>query len=283
MIKRGLCFSGGGIKAFAHIGALKALEEKNLKFDMVAGTSSGSIVAILYALGYSSDEMYQILKKYIKKVRYIDIKNIFKIIIGLITTGKIVVDGLNGGSFLTKAMKEIGKEHNITNIHQIKMPLVIPAVNLRSGELIVFSSKQIRGNISDKIKYITNAPIDVAVRSSCSFPGVFSPCMYQKMQLIDGGVRENVAWKELKEIGAEKILGINFDSNEDVMDCCQNMIEILERSFSLMEHELARYELEGIDELITISTKKVGLLETSQIDYLYETGYKIAKKILTTK
>ena len=283
MIKRGLCFSGGGIKAFAHIGALKALEEKNLKFDMVAGTSSGSIVAILYALGYSSDEMYEILKTYIKKVKYIDITNIFKIIIGLITTRKIVGDGLNSGGFLTKAMLEISQQNDIKYINEIKMPLVIPAVNLRSGELIVFSSKQIRGNISDKIKYITNVPIDVAVRSSCSFPGVFSPCIYQNMQLIDGGVRENVAWKELKDIGAEKILGINFDSNEDVMDCCQNMIEILERSFSLMEHELARYELKGIDELITISTKKVGLLETSKIDYLYETGYKIAKKMLTTK
>lgn len=278
MLKRGLCFSGGGIKAFAHIGALKALEEKNLAFDMVAGTSSGSIVAILYALGYSSDEMYEILKKYMKKVKYIDLKNILKIIIGLITTGKIVVDGLNSGSFLTKAMKEISKEKEITNMYEIKMPIVIPAVNLRSGELIVFSSKQIRGNISDKIKYITNAPIDVAVRSSCSFPGVFSPCQYRKMQLIDGGVRENIAWKELKEIGAEKILGINFESNEDITDCCKNMIEILERSIGLMEHELASYELKGIDELITIATKKVGLLEISQIDYLYETGYKIAKK-----
>ena len=98
------------------------------------------------------------------------------------------------------------------------------------------------------------------------------------MQLIDGGVRENIAWKELKEIGAEKILGINFESNEDITDCCKNMIEILERSIGLMEHELASYELKGIDELITIATKKVGLLEISQIDYLYETGYKIAKK-----
>ena len=80
MIKNGICFSGGGIKAFAHIGALKALEEKNMQFDMVAGTSSGSIIAVLYALGYKSDEMYKILTKYIKKVRYIDIENIFKII-----------------------------------------------------------------------------------------------------------------------------------------------------------------------------------------------------------
>ena len=53
---RGLCFSGGGIKVASHIGALKALEEKNIKFDCVSGASSGSIIATLYALGYNSDE-----------------------------------------------------------------------------------------------------------------------------------------------------------------------------------------------------------------------------------
>ena len=66
MQKIGLCFSGGGIKAFAHIGALKAFEEKNIKFDMVAGTSSGSIIATLYALGYKSDAMNEILRRYIR-------------------------------------------------------------------------------------------------------------------------------------------------------------------------------------------------------------------------
>lgn len=47
---RGLCFSGGGIKAAAHIGALKAFEEENIKFDCVSGASSGSIIATMYAL-----------------------------------------------------------------------------------------------------------------------------------------------------------------------------------------------------------------------------------------
>ena len=60
----GLCFSGGGIKAAAHIGALKAIEEKNMKFEYVSGTSSGSIIATLYALGYTSDEMLEIFKRY---------------------------------------------------------------------------------------------------------------------------------------------------------------------------------------------------------------------------
>lgn len=282
-MKKALCLSGGGIKAFSHIGALKALEEKNLRFDMVAGTSSGSIIAILYALGYSSDEMYKTLKRYLKKVRYIDIKNIFKIVGGLLFTGKIIVDGLNSGNFLTKAMKEICKENNVYKMNDIKMPIAIPAVNLQNGEVIIFSSKEIRQKFSDEIKYVVDAPIDIAVRSSCSFPIVFSPCTYKKNQLIDGGVRENVAWKELKEMGADKVLGINFESRAKKDDCCKNLIDIAVRSIGLMEHELSNYELDGIDELITITTKKVGLLDTSDIDYLYEKGYKITKKYIDDK
>ena len=280
---KALCFSGGGIKAFAHIGALKALEESNLKFDMVAGTSSGSIVAILYALGYSSSDMYKTLKKYLKKVKYMDIKNFFKIIGGLLFTGRIIVDGLNSGNFLTKAMKEICIENNVFKMNDIKIPVAIPAVNLENGEVIIFSSKEIRQNISDEIRYIVDAPIEVAVRSSCSFPVVFSPRMYKKMQLVDGGVRENVAWKELKEMGADSVLGINFASKSKKYECYENMIDIAVRSIGLMEHELSNYELDGIDELITIKTKKIGLLDTSDIEYLYNEGYKFAKKYVDDK
>ena len=279
-MKKALCFSGGGIKAFAHIGAIKALEEKKVKFDMVAGTSSGSIIAVLYALGYSSEEMYKTLKKYLKKVRYVDIKNIFKIICGLLFTGRITVDGLNSGEFLTKAMKEICKENNVYKMEDLKMPVAIPAVNLQNGEVIIFASKEIRQNISDEIKYIIDAPIDVAVRTSSGFPVVFSPYMYKKMQLIDGGVRENVAWKELKEMGADKVLGINFKTYTKKYECYENMIDIAVRSIGLMEHELSNYELDGIDKLLTITTKKVGLLDTSDIEYLYNKGYDSASKFL---
>ena len=279
-MKKALCFSGGGIKAFAHIGAIKALEEKKVKFDMVAGTSSGSIIAVLYALGYSSEEMYKTLKKYLKKVRYVDIKNIFKIICGLLFTGRITVDGLNSGEFLTKAMQEICKVNNVYKMEDLKMPVAIPAVNLQNGEVIIFASKEIRQNISDEIKYIIDAPIDVAVRTSSGFPVVFSPYMYKKMQLIDGGVRENVAWKELKEMGADKVLGINFKTYTKKYECYENMIDIAVRSIGLMEHELSNYELDGIDKLLTITTKKVGLLDTSDIEYLYNKGYDSASKFL---
>ena len=286
-MKNGLCFSGGGIKAYSHVGALKAMEERNLKFDMVAGTSSGSIIAVLYALGYSSNEMYELLNKYTKNIRYIDFKNIIKIIGGLLFSGRIIVDGLNSGNFLTKAIRQICKEKKVYKMKDIKMPIAIPAVNLQNGEVIIFSSKEVkketRQNISDEIKYITDAPIEIAIRSSCSFPIVFSPCKYNEKQLIDGGVRENVAWKELKDMGASKVLGINFSSKQSKEECCDNIIDIAVRSIGLMEHELSNYELDGIDELITIETKKVGLLETSKGKYLYQKGYQITKKYIDAK
>ena len=78
-MKKGLCLAGGGVKGAAHVGAIKALEEENVKFDYVGGTSSGSIVATLYACGFTADEMYTIFKKYCKKIKYVDIKNIIQL------------------------------------------------------------------------------------------------------------------------------------------------------------------------------------------------------------
>ena len=78
----GLALSGGGVKGAAHIGVLKTFEEENIKVDYIGETSSGSIVATLYAAGYKPDEIYDIFKKYCKNVKYVDIKNIFKLFFG---------------------------------------------------------------------------------------------------------------------------------------------------------------------------------------------------------
>ena len=59
---------------------------------------------------------------------------------------------------------------------------------------------------SDKIKFVDDISIGKAVRASCSYPVVFSPCEYRDMELIDGGIRENVPWKELELLGAKILL-----------------------------------------------------------------------------
>lgn len=65
-MKLGLALSGGGIRGIAHAGALKALEENGIKIDVIGGTSSGSLIASLYAMGYSPYYIYILFKRYAK-------------------------------------------------------------------------------------------------------------------------------------------------------------------------------------------------------------------------
>ena len=275
---KGLCLSGGGIKAAAHIGALKAFEEENIKFDCVSGASSGSIIATMYALGYSSDEMWKMFKEFAPKIKYYQWSNIFKLVFGLIVKREITIDGLNSGKTIEKIIDDISANKNIRNINEIKMPLLISMVEVETGTVYIASSKQVRTTLSDKTRYINDMPIGMAVRASCSFPVVFSPCKYKNLELIDGGTRENLPWRSLKLIGAEEVWGIEFNTIYKKTECCNNIIEMAVRSIELQGRELAVYENTGIDKLININLRKVSLLDYTKMEELYKIGYIQAKK-----
>ncbi len=228
-------------------------------------------------MGFQADEMYKIFKKYCSKIKYVDFFNIFKLILGLIFTGQICIDGLNSGKQIEKLIDKIGKDKGISNISDISKPLVIPSVDLCNGNVICFTSCQFREGISDHILYVNDVNIGTAVRASCSYPVVFSPCTYKNIKLIDGGIRENVPWKELKNLGAEKVLSIVFD-DEMAQDCDKNLVEVAGRSISLLCRELSNYEMEGADCVLKIKSNKVGLLDMKKIDELYHLGYEQAKK-----
>lgn len=270
----GICFAGGGIKGVAHIGALKALEEENIKFDYIAGTSSGSIVACLYSIGYNSDEIYEIFKKYINKINYFEIKNIINLILGILIKRKIIITGLNSGKKIEKLINKECAKKEINNINQINKKLLIPCVNLKTGDVHIFSSikNRNRKEYSDNIIYENNINIGKAVRASCSYPGVFSPCIIEDNYMVDGGIRENVPWKELKECGAQKVISIVFQ-NEIKEKNKIDMFDVISGSMELLCRELSNYELNGADYLLKIKTKNIQLLDKTKLDYLYNLGY----------
>lgn len=272
----GLCLSGGGIKGIAHVGAIKALEEEKVKFNYVSGTSSGSIIATLYACGFTTDEMYEIFTKYAKSIRYIDFENIKRFFKNIFTGKGIRIDGLNSGTKIKKIVNEVCMQKGISNIKQIKMPILIPAVDIYTDELCVFSNN-INKNIKSKIRYINDIDIGTAVQASCSYPGIFSPCQFNNKLFVDGGITENLPWKETKKAGANKVLSIVFEDKEP-KKCCNNIFEIINKSFSLLCKELANYEWDGTDYLLKIETNRVGLLEKSKMQELYEEGYIQTKK-----
>lgn len=278
-MKIALCLAGGGIKGAAHIGALKAFEEEKIEFEYISGTSSGSIVATLNAVGYCSDEIYQIFKRYAKKMKYIDFVAIWSILEKILKEGKFIVEGLNSGRIIEKVIDEACRKKGIDTIKQIKKEILIPSVNLENGEIYFFTSRMKRSSLTNSIKYINDIRIGKAVRASCSYPGVFCPCEYEGKLLIDGGIRENVPWKEWKKRGIDKVICISFNTEKkDKKE--KNMIDIISNSLDILCYELSNYELTGVDYLLKIKTKDVSLLDTKQMDYLYNQGYRQTKKFL---
>lgn len=79
------------------------------------------------------------------------------------------IDGLNSGRKISKLVNEVCGKKGITNINQIKMPLLIPAVNIYNEEVYVFSNN-VLGNKNDDVKYINSVNIGLAVQASCSYP-----------------------------------------------------------------------------------------------------------------
>ena len=278
-MKTGLCLSGGGVKGAAHIGALKAFEEYNIKFDLISGTSSGSIIATLYSLGYSPDDILDIFKTYCKKIKYIDFYTIFKLIKDFVLCGKISITGLNSGIIIQKLINKFAYKKNIKNINQIKIPLFIPSIDSKTGSIIIFTSKILRNTFSDNTFFVDNINIGTAVRASCSFPGIFSPVNYKNFLLLDGGIRENTPWKILKQMGADNIFNIIFE-NDISENCCNNIVDIVHTSIDILCHELSTYELYGATNIIKINSSNISLLDCSKIDFLYELGYKSTKKML---
>lgn len=276
-MKIGLCLSGGGVKGAAHIGALKALEEENIKIDCISGTSSGSIVSSLYAMGYTPNEIYLLFKKFGKEISKVDILKIIKLIYGLIFKRKIIIEGLNSGNKLYKIVQEQASKKEIKQIKDIKMPLIIPSVNLYNGEIYLFTSLENNRKYSDEYITLNNIEIGRAVQASCSYPGVFCPVNFKNKKLIDGGVRENTPWKELKELGADKIISIVFEKEEKTKKDV-NMIDCIIKAMEIQSHELYNYEVDGLEYILKIKTDLTSLLEIEKIDELYKEGYKQTKR-----
>lgn len=229
--------------------------------------------------GYNTDEIYNIFNKYSKNIKYFEIKNILKLLYGIILKRKIIIKGLNSGNIISEIINKKCLEKGIKKINEINIPLLIPTVDLNSGKIYCFSSKEIRGKISDDIIYESNVEIGKAVQASCSYPLVFEPCKFDNKELIDGGIRENVPWKSTIKMGADNMISVIFE--KDLLEnCCHNIIDIVDNSINILKHELLNYEMQGTNYIIKIKTKNVGLLDTTKIKELYKLGYKTTKKQL---
>ncbi len=269
-MKIGIALSGGGIRGIAHAGVLKALEDNNIKIDVIGGTSSGSLVASLYAMGYSPYYIYILFKKYSKDIVNINSSPIITGISNFMINKKLKLSGLKSGENIESMYNEIALRKGIKTIRDIQMPIVIPAVDVTESKEYIFTNC-IPEN-AEKNKYITNITIGKAVRASSSFPAVFCPCDFENHKFLDGGALDNIPVYEVKKQGADKVIAVNFDA--DTVNDESNIMDIAMKTIDIMGNKISEKSLKMSDYVLTVKTDKTGLLDVEKLDSCYKYGYK---------
>lgn len=269
-MKLGIALSGGGIRGIAHAGVLKALEDNGIKIDIIGGTSAGSLVASLYAMGYSPYYIYILFKRYAKELVYISSGPIVSGIGNFMMNRKNTIQGLKTGKSLETIYNKIAYKKGIQKLNQIKMPIIIPSVDIMNSKEYVFTN-YIPGGIEDTSQYITNITVGKAVRASSSFPAVFTPCEFENHAFMDGGVLDNVPVYEVKKQGADKVIAVKFDADPVKED--SNIMDIVMKTIDIMGSKISEESLEMSDLVLSVYTDKVGLLDVEKLDSCYQYGY----------
>ncbi len=174
----GLALSGGAQRGWAHIGALKALEQANIKVDFIAGTSIGALIGALYACGYSAKQMEEEFGK-ISILNFIDLKVSLR---ALSTSRKIA--------------KELTKHLPVKTLGETNIPLHIVATDFLAAKKYVFNKK--------------NDDLVTAICASMAIPNIFHPVRYKENVLVDGCLVENLPVATAKKMSADIVVGINL-------------------------------------------------------------------------
>ena len=263
-MKLGIALAGGGIRGIAHAGVLKALEDNGIKVDVIGGTSSGSMIAMLYAAGYSPAHIYRMFKQYSKDIANINTKPIIK---NYMLNKKITLKGLNTGNTVEDLFNKVINKQGIYKMKDITMPVVIPTVDLMNCKEYVFTNNP----PEDKEKYITDIEVGKAIRASSSFTAVFSPCEYKDHAFIDGGALDNIPIKEVKKQGADIVIGVKFNSEKITKD--SNIMDMTMKTIDIMGEKISEDNIKQANYILNVYTDKTGLLDIEKLDSCYRYGY----------
>ncbi|MCL2007287.1 MAG: patatin-like phospholipase family protein [Treponema sp.] len=199
-LKWALVLSGGGARGIAHIGFLKGLDALGFpKPSLIAGTSMGAIVGGIYACGMSPTEMARFIMEEFQIGDYMD-SFVFKLdgpVGHIIQTGQVLASfatkpGMDKGQ---KALELIEKLTRRKNFNQTKIPFRCNAVDLLSGDEIIFKEGQVA----------------IAIRASMSFPLFFEPVIHNNMYLVDGGIVDNIPVAIARKEGFKHVLAVNVN------------------------------------------------------------------------
>ena len=275
--KIGLTLSGGGAKGLAHIGILKAIDSAGLSIDYITGTSMGSIIGSLYAAGYSADTILYIARrmhwdqilsnqgsmrniimeekdeygKYDLELPWVN--NFFRISTGV----------LEGQELWLKFSELLFPVYKIKNFDSLVIPFKCVATDISTGQAVVLDSGEIVS----------------AVRASMAIPSVFTAVEYNGHLLVDGGIVRNFPVKDVREMGAQYIIGSNVTSNLLPANKVNNAIQVLLQVAFFREAEDTKLEVPLCNIYVKTPLEKYSMATFSNADEIIEAGLEEGRKL----
>lgn len=245
--KLALVLGGGGARGFAHVGVIRELEAEKIPIDLIVGVSVGSLVGALYADNADSFDLEW-------KAFQIEKKDIFDL--SLFNIQRSLAKGEALSTYLDRHLRS-------RSIEELKIPLAIVAVDLKTGDRVVF----------------TRGPLKEAVRASTALPGVFEPVPWGEKLLVDGGVLGNLPPEVARDLGADVVVGVNIaKGRSEFKGEPPGPLAVILESIGIMGDELIRLNRSKFDVLIEPEVGSVGIMDFEHKKELMEAGRQAARK-----
>lgn len=276
--KIGLVLSGGGAKGFAHVGVLKVIDELGIPIDYIAGTSMGSIIGGFYAIGYSAVDIEKMIlsqdwdklladeisRKYVpfhEKVNYERSVLSFPIK----PKGIQLPSGIVNGQNIINLFERLSIEyHDVNDFKKLPIPFVCIATDIETGDAIVLD----KGYLPE------------AMRASMAIPTVFSPIEIDGKLLVDGGMVNNFPVKEVIDMGADIVIGVDVQSGPKSKEELHSFLDIINQTVSLMALKEFKKNVNYVDVYIRPDVGDYSVGSFKNADSLIYKGEKIGREFI---
>jgi predicted acylesterase/phospholipase RssA/CRP-like cAMP-binding protein len=262
----GLVLGGGGARGFAHLGLLRALEERGLRIDLAGGSSMGALISALVAMGYSSHEIIPVLRETFVTHNYLNDYMFPRIAL------------IRGRKFLRRLREIFGEQR----IEHLRMPWFCVSTNLTRGTAMVHDQ----------------GPVEMWIAASMAGPGIAPPVVYKGELLADGAVANSLPTDIMQDLERGKIIASNVSTEGDIRapgiegpdpegllnwtgpGDPPGLRDILFRTATMTSESGTRARAANADLYVRMPVLGIGMFDWKRMDEIVERGYAHAKEKL---
>lgn len=277
-LKVGLVLSGGGAKGFAHVGALKVIEEAGVKIDYISGTSMGAIIGALYASGYTANELDSILRttdfnaliqdnlpRSAKTFYEKDDSERYALTLPFDKFKLAVPPAYSGGqNIYNELVRLLYHVKDIKNFNELPIPFVCIATNVETGDEVL----------------LDHGYLPEAIMASGTLPSLFAPANIDGLLLIDGGVVNNYPLEEVQDMGADVVIGVDVQHDLAKRETLGSATEILLQTNRFNTAKEMVVKSKKTDIYIKPDVADYSLLDFNQRSAIIASGEKAARELI---